>query len=836
MNEAEEGGVKHLFQILLKGPPTPRANPSRVDRCFPWWLRISVIGVAILLGLMWNKTALEEQFAGALQYGGLIAISLAVSFWWWFFIFNFGIALLWLLWPVRNDPSSSENSTILSILTFINRQIGHAEVLLVWIVVALVSVDRVLWQLVLLCTVLLLGEPIINCIASWRTSHGNPSAMDLWWRRRPYFYLATFLGIVLLALLAPKQSLKLVPGVLALTAADLVRYIRHRRWTRAMAQEGGEGPRTSHHHKQVEWARQRDAFWGQGVIISFLVLVLTASALGRRAYDKSLGTAHRGEPVDYCSVMYPPAPMPDLTMFLVSDSQFRALEGKRFVGQRPFADALVPVALRPVELDILSAASLWHFGSVYQYLAQRRHEKTFWAHLGDLADLSCLHEMDRSNRLLKAQFDPMSFAGVAPGNHDKAFTGNFYWSPYWDSACHREQQKISGRMEKPDSDRELFHNWQESLVRSGGRMRIVPMTNPIARTTQRGSALVTVTPLGRVRQDPQDSGTLRGVLGVFLDTSDGLAFDFGIAGLHGTFSKEQSQTVDDLIQEVRQAAGNEFQNPLYLVFLHHPFRDVIWRSSQRLRDWLVKLDHNSSGDPRLLAIISAHTHQARKDVHCLGKRMIPEFVVGSTTDPPQEGAVLYLGPGIDDILHLRVQTIPSVGRPGMTCRTDAPIISARDCQRVMARLRVHPACKSLFQSQYSSQRECSDFNQPLEVEGRLQQAIRWAGPGDETEILADQTLRVKNLWTCVCRDNNCTVADDAKLLDDELNFQQILSQLNQRGERETELTCLAWAAAAVQKHKVAGMTFADALRCSYDDDSVPPAQDLIARIEVTSCR
>ena len=72
-------------------------------------------------------------------------------------------------------------------------------------------------------------------------------------------------------------------------------------------------------------------------------------------------------------------------------------------------------------------------------------------------------------------------------------------------------------------------------------------------------------------------------------------------------------------------------------------------------------------------------------------------------------------------------------------------------------------------------------------------------------------------------------------LDDESYFKLVRQELAASPKREQELTCLGWAAGAVQRYKSAGMNFADALRCAFDDDSLAPARDYIARLEVTPC-
>jgi hypothetical protein len=491
-----------------------------------------------------------------------------------------------------------------------------------------------------------------------------------------------------------------------------------------------------------------------------------------------------------------------------------------------FADALVPVALRPVELDVLSASSLSRFATVYKALAAERPpgSRLWWSHLGDMADLSCQNEMARANALLRERFDPHAFAGVAPGNHDKAFTGNFFWSPYWDSAC------PSGRLEKQVSDEMLRQAWQASIDEAHGSMLPVQGWNPVASATNRGSALVTATPLGFARHHD----IRRGVIGVFIDTSDGRSFDLGVAGLFGTFSRQQADTANQAIQAVRDSAGPDYQDPLYVVFMHHPFDETSPSSNARIKDWMAALDGES---PRLLGIVSAHTHEAQKHSHCIGRRQIPEMVVGSTIDPPQEAALLAIGPAADGTVSLRVQTLPVVSRPGMTCSSRAPTITSQDCQQIMSELRSHKDCDALFRPAEANSlgRDCSDIEHFMEINDRLQLASRWAGPGDEEEIRADQHTRVAALWSCVCRDHRCTPSAAVLGLDDDSYFSLVRQELAVSPKREQELTCLGWAAAAVQRYKTAGMNLADALRCAFDDDGVAPARDYIARLEVTPC-
>jgi hypothetical protein len=835
MDHQGNGFFRFLSRWLITGPvdPDPKREPSWGETLFPWPVRLLAVVTAALLGWNWSGTPLGEQLGGGLHYAGLIAISLAVSFWFWMFVLNAGVALAWLLWPL---PSRRRGTWVHSVghwLAFINRQIGHIEVLSVWVVLALVAADRLAVQLALLTAVVFLGEPILNGLTRYLffDPPRDPAEVsrDLYWKRRPLFYVANLLGFIIVILLSPRQWFKLVPGMLAVALADIIRYLRHRRLVRAMKKSEHLETLSAAHEKQRRWSRHTDFLLGPGLLLGFYALMIGLSLWARRSYDLTLARTSpgRGEPIDYCSNAFPPAPEPDVALFIVSDSQFHELRGRRFVGQMEFADALVPVALRPVELDVLSAAPLSRAATVYAALAMQRPAgaKLWWSHLGDMADLSCVNEMDRSAALLRDRFDVNAFAGVAPGNHDKAFTGNFFWSPYWDSAC------PSGRLEKELSDRKLAQAWQGAITAAHGRMAAVSGLDPIALATRRGSALVTATPLGVVRHHAEP----RGLIGVYLDSSDGGASDLGVAGLFATFSDNQAKTAKALVEDVRMHAGSDYANPLYVIFLHAPVGEMAPWSLGRFRNWVAELDGPGN---HVLGIISAHTHEVQKHSHCIDRRMIPEVVVGSTIDPPQEAALLSVGPMADGNVGMRVQTLPMVGRAGKTCASRAPTVTAAQCQSIMAALRAHDDCDPLFRPGEASALggDCSALESPYSVVNeRLLQASRWSGPGDEQEIQADQRARVAAMWKCICRDGQCKPSAAALDLDDDSYFALVRAELARSPERERELVCLAWAGAAVQAYKTAGMRFPDALRCAYDDDKMPSAHDFIARLEVTPC-
>ena len=121
-------------------------------------------------------------------------------------------------------------------------------------------------------------------------------------------------------------------------------------------------------------------------------------------------------------------------MFIVADSQLHELRGKRSGVHLDLVDSAVPVAVRPVELDLLSGAPLRRFAEIYRSLRDTRFPGMRWMHIGDFADLGCSSEARRALAYLDA-FGFDRCVGLVPGNHDSAFVGNFTWHPDWVSAC-----------------------------------------------------------------------------------------------------------------------------------------------------------------------------------------------------------------------------------------------------------------------------------------------------------------------------------------------------------------------------------------------------------------
>jgi len=875
-----------IARALVLGPdPSDRndRSPSVVAWLLPWWVRWLLVIAAAVVGGFWSSAGIGEQLAWGLDYAALIGVSLAASYWRLIFIINLVFAVAWFL-PFRSRERYPILWKVLHWVTFLNRQLGHLEALMVWLALSMVVWPRLALQLPFAVAVCLLGPPIINGLGRWGwAGDSDKTRGSLHWRRRPFIYAATFVGLVLLVLRAPHQAAKLLPVVAAIVIGGLAPRLLRSWWRgRKVAHEertqqrGTLDQRAEFREVQVKWARL-DVSLGP-----ILILVLAAVTMGlawhqRRAYDevadRQINPASGGDGRACLREMGGPA-RPEVSLFIVSDTQLHELQGNRFPGQIELADVFVPVAIRPVELDLLSVATWQRFGNVYRQLGAIVPGLK-WLHLGDFADLSCEGEMTRATDML-GRFGDGQLAGVAPGNHDRSFTGNFFWSPFWDSACKR-------RLEKGDSDGMLSAAVGPRLIKDAV-MRPVPITGVLSgAVSAKGSALVTVSPLGTIHH----RGKPRGVVGVFLDTSDERSFDFGIAGLFGTVSDAQLKTVAVMIGNLRTKP--DYQDPVYVLFAHHPFDETTPDTQKRLSAFVRNLDRQTNGvvdekqaaaddlaalqglpAPRVLALITAHTHLAQAKYHCMGGRFLREIVVGSTIDPPQEASLVTIGADDHDVASLRLRTLPAVAREGRTCG-DEPALPALQCQQVMGTLAEAPECRPLFEAdngpglpsetRVGPRPDCQVLERNLPLVDRLKATVNYRGPATADEIKKGQVVRAHRLFSCLCRGKRCTPPPEAVRLESDLAYHQFFLQAMQAGDPdphkrweplagaedagkrqdaaragwEAELACLSWAAAAVQAHKAAGMTMADAIRCGFDDATLPPAKDYVAQLEARSC-
>ncbi|HJX54297.1 MAG TPA: hypothetical protein VJ801_16135 [Polyangia bacterium] len=846
--------AEHVF-LIGPDPIDPDEPTSLWETILPWPVRLLLVLVAALIARQWSSTGLGEELAAALQYGGLVAVSLAASNWWILLAGNSVLALAWLLLGCTPRDPNSRLAKLTQIVVFLNRQVGHIELQAAWWTVALALKQDLRWQLPLLAAVLLLWEPVVNGIGSMRPfrdparKEQRPHKIDgsLFWARRPVIYAATLLGQIAIALWAPRQMHKLLPIMLAVALPDAIRYLRHRWRTQATLKDDAVAKqrRIDIRTTQRLVGRHADVWFGPGLVTLGMLVAVLLSWQARRAWVRTaaeaLGSA--GVPREICDSTAE-APV-ELSLFLVADDHWHQLGGERFSGQRDFADALVPVARRPVELDILSVGSLLRFASVFHALAQQEQAAgriLHWAHLGDLADMGCCNEFERASQTLAERFLPEGFIGLAPGNHDKAFAGNFFWSPFWDRVCRSQRpgkvSACSGRLEKATSDRALTDLWRQAVEASGGRMQPVPGGELYSWLTSRGSALATVTPLGVVHHQ----GQARGLLAVFVDTADERGRDYGIAGEFGTLSNAQ---VDELLvlkdAVVKHAVEDDHKDvsyreaPLYLIFGHSPIGALTGKAKAHFDRLVNKLDDGKG--PRVAAYLAAHTHIKGAAAECVAGRRLPEVIVGSTLDPPQEAAILRVGPDATGALSVRVRALSLVDAQSRSCGTE-PTIAASRCTKLLAQWqRNRPCCADLFRrSDGSIGPDCQAFERTVSTRERLKLAARSAAPLDEAEILADQKRRARALFACLtAAPPKCAVAEDLMSLDDDA-YTALQKRVAATPEGETALACLAWAASAMQAHKATGMEISDALRCAFDDPSMPGPREYVASMEVIPCR
>ncbi len=868
-----------LRALLVDGPDPVGAGssgavvPSRWDTLLAWPIRLLIVAGAVVVGWIWSATPGGVQLGWALQYTLLAAVSVVTSFWFWILLANVAIAGLWVVLSWRAPPpppAGSDRWGFLDVVTWVNRQIGHVEALGAWIAVAFVLSPCLTEQAGLLAAVGLLGGPIINGVAASRFVGGakaRESRAALLMERRSVIYLASLLGLAILAVQAPHQFGAFVPLLLTVLPGLSLRYLRFRRRKALEAADAtGAGEVRARRLKRAELqqqaARAGDVWVAAGFVTAFFVLIASVSLWERHRIEALARTGQDGPPppTDACAAE-PGGPVtPTLAMFILADAQMHELGRKRFPGQMEVADTFVPVARRPVELDMLSTAAVVRFQTVYGELIADRKAAGLappsWAHLGDFADLSCRGEMVRMLALLGgygcatppvggradcAGPSPRNLAGVAPGNHDMSFQGNFGWSPYWDEAC-------EARMDKVVCDEELAKLFADRLVPEGVTVRRTGWA-PARFFGSTPTSRFTVTRLGTL---PAGSGAVHGVVAIFYDTSDRLARDFGVAGSFGTFSADQARAILDEIAKLKAGLpkSDPFADPWFVLFGHHPYDEMTSPSLAKLNDLIGALDAGGSAcegaeagcdQPRVLGMITAHTHVAGAHRHCVGQRLVREIIVGSVIDPPQQAAWLEIGLDAQGHGALRLSTLPEVARAGRVCGTNHAI-DAGVCRRAMGTLAAAPACQDLVfgsTADGASNNSCDALERPLSLDDQINGIVLHGGPNDPAQLKALDDKRARALLRCVCRDLQggpapAGCADLEHPLQGEHYF-PVIQALAADPARQEELACLAWAASSLQAHKATGMTMADAIRCAFDDPTLPPAQVTVATREDVAC-
>jgi hypothetical protein len=482
-------------------------------------------------------------------------------------------------------------------------------------------------------------------------------------------------------------------------------------------------------------------------------------------------------------------------------------------------------ARRPLALDVLSSVPVRHFGAIYAALNQKRLSAGLspmaWGHLGDMADLSCQGELAALSQALATMAASGPLAGIALGNHEMSFAGSFHWSPHWDSAC------ASGKLEK-DEAAELLNASLPALPAGSGQL----VQLPASLWYPRGGSASMVRSLGNVHH----RGRERALIAIFLDTNDGRAFDRGMPGSVGSVSETQLDALNVVLQPLQSAALSSGADPVYVVLGHIPYAELAGASRDRVAAWLTELDarqEDLAAEPRVLAYVSAHRHAAGSERHCVGNRVLREITIGSTTDAPQQAAIVEVGAEESGQLVLSVRTVQSIARSGKTAEP-ALGIDAAACRRVAQELAHQPACQALLGNVPDAPppRDCEQLEQPSSLSERLSGLTTYTGPRDPELRRRFQQLDAERLLGCVCRDGACQTSRDP--LRGDSHWSSIEDAWG-KPERRSELTCLAWAASACQAHKSSGMSLAEALRCSFDDPTLPAEQTLSAALESSTC-
>ncbi|MDQ3263484.1 MAG: hypothetical protein M3Y59_07475 [Myxococcota bacterium] len=728
-------------------------EPKKPGRDWRWYAAAvrwgmglgTVLGVGIAAFAFQVGSGSGNQYAyvsKAVMYAG---VSILLEHPLVFTVLNLAVGLLLFLFVIPDVKAAPKLRQVLCQLALsLNRSAGHMEALLAWTALSLVHLDQVWQQAMAVTAFFTLGPVAIDSIRA-RALRGRQGAWPL-----GVLHGITLLGAVLFVVASdPSQASRASVLFLPLLAGMLPRMIWYGMRSKAPERRSRAGS---------AWAERVE----RGLLVGALAAAVLLPLSGFGAADSAFAKDQENRTADWsrCDPVESPA---QLSLFLVSDNQYHALDGQRSGFHLPAVDAVVPVSVRPVQLDLLSEITLLHFAEIYRSLHAQRPEMK-WAHLGDVADLGCKSELERFGGAINA-FGREQLASLAIGNHDLTFVGNVDWHPEWTSAC------PGGR-----ADAAFTREWYARHLVDGGRS-----------LGRERAFLASVVKLGEVGGRP--------VVGAFLDTNEWPYDALGVAGAQGGISRTQREWVETELKKHGEAR--------VILFGHHPTA-ALTRSSLQQLDLLAK----SLGD-RLWAVVSAHTHLAGIREAKLTGRRIPEWILGSTTDAPQEAAVLEGGLS-DGAPFLRLRTIPAVARDGMTCPGGDQGIPEARCRELLGALSNRPNCRGVFgrwQVRYPKETLVELLGPQATV------------PQTPEAVKRQQERRAYELLECI---------DPAKgAWPDPFLGNDIYSRLAEAsGELRARLVCLSWAASILQSHKSERWGLAQALEFSLEKSATFGAFDV----------
>ncbi|HEU5076395.1 MAG TPA: hypothetical protein VFU02_19520, partial [Polyangiaceae bacterium] len=800
-----------------EGGPMRRWIQKRLHRVFPRYPRVvnELIGetgwalsswaVLLAAGLVAVYFAdPDSSFVDALRHAGLVIVGLAAA--WWLVLGTLDIvsALLWygLFYlderrgkhadaRAENAPDPFTGGWLRKLVIVINRHFLHAWALLAWTVLLVLTLSNPYLIVLALGSLVLLGPTVASwaglCIAKFSDVDGSYVVRaDVAWLRRPAFYLATVVAVFLLLTLEGAYThWPLVYFSLAVVAAVGIRFSTFLSWLRNYRAQDKD-PETALRRRKFRSDLAR-ATKVQDVVVVALALLSPAVFPLLPVFDEQevarASTLTRvAEWADRTNCEAPLGTESwDVQVFLVADNQFRALDGKPSMGHSPVIDRVVPVAVRPIELDLLSGATLDHFARTYK-AARAKWKNLTWAHLGDFSDLGCRSEMARLAGVVESFGG--GFLGMAPGNHDSYFTGNFAWHPDWSEAGACPGGGRQGRLGENGTNDHL----EKLLIARRGAL----VSEALAQTdAAKHEFFGRVVPLGSVELDQRKEP----VVAAFLDTSDYSDWVWiGAAGVTGAISDEQQQWVLEHLPK----------NALVMLFQHHPYEALSDGSKARYSKLVSALGR------RLVAIVSAHTHTSQRRSPEIAGRKVPQFVVGSTTDPPQEAALLRIR-AIQGGYEVDFRTVPAVTRKGLDCglrlaEESPPSLASASAGSQRGRGPVAIDESACAERLKTLEAECGDlFKTPQRQSGGFRTIA---------EQRDDQERRAQRVLQCFEKRRHKQVKDKPlssldnpyALLGFNCGDDAECKQRGEDGDLQTDLVCLSWAASVLQGHKHSGWT------------------------------